>query len=223
MTAPASSGSCGPVNHQEPPASFSHGRTAKLVHPSQEAQHRPAGASVPLKKLTLLLFPSLDHSKSTDEKADEKQNSLVLEFGFFWEIYFPGKGSYLNTEMQPHPRLKCILLSHLASVQPGRCNYPNDTSCLQNCKGKKKKSVHFGDKPPLPLCDFMLRRESKPHSSLLQKGRLTLCNLCHWGCFLTIPKLLYHRLKTMSSCSVLLPGAKKIAVAETRSPQQAWQ
>lgn len=71
-------------SHQAVSALAGRQKTPKAIHPSQAAQHRPAGSSVPLvKKLILLLFSSLGHRESTDKKADENQNSLVLEFVFF--------------------------------------------------------------------------------------------------------------------------------------------
>lgn len=173
-------------------------KTSKMLHPPQAAQHRPAGPRVPLvRKLIPLLLSSLSHSKSTDKTADDNQNLLVLDFVSSWEKGFPGKHSSVSTDMQTYPRPKCILPSHLAFIWPGRCSYySNDTSHL---KTVVKKWVHFGGKPPLSLWHFMPRREGKPHSSDLQKGRFVLCNLCHLGCFLTAPKLLHYSFKTRAS------------------------
>lgn len=164
-------------SQQEVPAVARRQKTSKMLHPPQAAQHRPAGTPVPLvRKLIPLLFSSLSHSKSTDKTADNNQNLVVLEFVSSWEQGFPAKYSSVSTVMQIYPRPKCILPSHFAFIQPGRCSYySNDTSHLKTVV--KKYWVHF--KPPLPLCHFTPRRESKPHSWLLQKERLVLCNLCH--------------------------------------------
>lgn len=131
----ASSGSYGP--HEQSGANrqfqlWQEGRRHQRCYIPHK-QHRPAGTPVALvRKLIPLLFSSLSHSKSTDKTADDNQNLLVLQFVSSWEKGFPGKHSSVSTDMQTYPRPKCILPSHLAFIQPGRCSYySNDTSHLK--------------------------------------------------------------------------------------------